>query len=350
MVLQAIMVTGEITNMRFYGSTLYFEISDGIGSLNAVMYDADKKLAKLNIEPGLNIQAKGSVKFYAKKGKITFQASYLTPAGQGGLNAAFEKRKAKLAAEGLFDDARKRPLPPYPGHIALVTANESAAMWDVVSIMKDKMPQCTITICPATVQGANCPREVVAGIHAAEAIPGVECLIVMRGGGSPEDLAGFNDEQLVRRVAACQVPVISAVGHEIDFSLCDFAADYRAPTPSAAAHHIAQPFTMKKEQLLDKLWRAGDTLDQRIAQTKDHVTDLIHDISATPNTLFKEQKSTFSQLQKRLISANPLHKLSQGYSIVRNENGSIIKSATQVGTGDTIEIQLCDETIKAMVN
>ncbi|MDA1353920.1 MAG: exodeoxyribonuclease VII large subunit [bacterium] len=350
LLLQNVMVSGEITNMRFYGSTLYFELSDGIGSINAVMFDAEKKLSKLNVGAGLKVQAKGSVKFYAKKGKITFQANYMVPDGQGDLNAAFEALKSKLAKEGLFDETRKQPLPPFPQHVAIVTAHQSAAMWDFVSIMKNRMPQCAITVCPATVQGTNSPREVVAAINAAEGIPDIECLIVMRGGGSPEDLAGFNDESIVRRVAACELPVISAVGHEIDFTLCDFAADFRAPTPSAAAHHLSQAFTLKKESLIDAIFRAGEQLELRIEDAKERTQDATLEISRAANTLFTRHADTLFQVKKRLISANPLHKLQQGYSIVRNKDGAVLRSTKDTTSGDTLSIQFSDGYVQTTVN
>jgi exodeoxyribonuclease VII large subunit len=346
---QNIFLIGEITNMKFYGSTLYFDLNDGDASMNAVMYTAKEKLGNLALKTGMAIRAKGSLKFYPKKGRINFQANFLIAEGQGNLNAAFEALKKKLSEEGLFDSDIKRPLPLYPMHIAVVTAEGSAAMWDFVSILKEKMPHTTITIINSTVQGANCPPEVIAAINTAESLPTIDCIVVMRGGGSPEDLAGFNDESLVRRVAMCQVPVISAIGHEIDFTLCDFAADFRAPTPSAAAAQLSNPFRQKKDSILQRLGAQYAQLRHKHAQHHHTVSQTMEQISRTLEYKITQYNQHLEQIKKRLITANPLHKLNQGYSIVRNAKGLILKELADCEINDTVTIQLLNGHLEAVI-
>ena len=241
---------GEISNYRPAESGhLYFTLKDASAQLRAVMWRTQARLLRFRPENGLRVIARGRVTIYDERGDLQFQAEQLEPKGAGALQIAFEQLKAKLAAEGLFDAARKKPIPLLPGRIGLVTSPQGAAVQDILNVLQRRHESVNVLIYPAQVQGDGAPSEVSAGIRYFNRHGQVDVIIVARGGGSFEDLFAFNDEGLARVVAGSAIPVISAVGHEIDFTMCDFVADLRAPTPSAAAEMVVQ----SKRELADKL-------------------------------------------------------------------------------------------------
>jgi len=241
---------GEISNYRPAESGhLYFTLKDASAQLRAVMWRTQARLLRFRPENGLRVIARGRVTIYDERGDLQFQAEHLEPKGAGALQIAFEQLKAKLAAEGLFDAARKKPIPLLPGRIGLVTSPQGAAVQDILNVLQRRHESVNVLIYPAQVQGDGAPSEVSAGVRYFNRHGQVDVIIVARGGGSFEDLFAFNDEGLARVVAGSAIPVISAVGHEIDFTMCDFVADLRAPTPSAAAEMVVQ----SKRELADKL-------------------------------------------------------------------------------------------------
>ena len=241
---------GEISNYRPAESGhLYFTLKDASAQLRAVMWRTQARLLRFRPENGLRVIARGRVTIYDERGDLQFQAEQLEPKGAGALQIAFEQLKAKLAAEGLFDAARKKPIPLLPGRIGLVTSPQGAAVQDILNVLQRRHESVNVLIYPAQVQGDGAPSEVSAGVRYFNRHGQVDVIIVARGGGSFEDLFAFNDEGLARVVAGSAIPVISAVGHEIDFTMCDFVADLRAPTPSAAAEMVVQ----SKRELADKL-------------------------------------------------------------------------------------------------
>jgi exodeoxyribonuclease VII large subunit len=237
-------VEGEISNFRAHGSGhLYFTLKDGNAQIKAVMFSSKARLLRFRPEDGMQVVLRGKVTIYEDRGDLQIAAEYLEPKGAGGLQVAFEQLKAKLEAEGLFAAARKKAIPPLPGRIGIVTSAQAAALRDILNILQRRHHSANAVIYPAQVQGDLAAGEVAAGIRYFNACQGdddrsVDVIIVGRGGGSAEDLAAFNDEALARAVAASEIPVISAVGHETDFTICDFVADLRAPTPSAAAELV----------------------------------------------------------------------------------------------------------------
>src|SRR5271169_3335262 len=228
-------VEGEISNYRPAGSGhLYFTLKDGSAQLRVVMWRTQARLLRFKPDNGLQVVARGRVTVYDGRGDLQFQAEHLEPKGAGALQVAFEQLKAKPAAEGLFDPGRKKPVPVLPRRIGVVTSPRGAAIQDMLNILRRRHESVNVLIYPAQVQGDAAATQVSAGVRYFNRHGKVDVIVIARGGGSFEDLFAFNDETLARVIAGSEVPVISAVGHETDFTICDFVADLRAPTPSAA--------------------------------------------------------------------------------------------------------------------
>ena len=237
-------VEGEISNCRLWNTGhLYFTLKDGDAQIKIVMFRSAVRYLKFKPEDGLHVVARGRLGIYEPKGEYQLVCEHLQPRGLGALQLAFERLKNKLQAEGLFDQSRKRSLPALPAKIGIVTSLDGAALRDIIKVLNRRHPTAHLVIRPARVQGEGAAAEVAAGIRAIGRIPGVDVVIVARGGGSVEDLWAFNEEPIARAIVHCPVPVISAVGHEVDFTIADFAADVRAPTPSAAAEMVVAAHT-----------------------------------------------------------------------------------------------------------
>jgi exodeoxyribonuclease VII large subunit len=255
-----IFVEGEISNHRPAESGhLYFTLKDGDGQLRVVMFRSQARLLRFKPANGMQVIARGRVTIYEARGELQLAAEYLEPKGAGALQVAFEQLKAKLAEEGLFDRERKKPLPAMPKNVGIVTSPRGAALQDMINILRRRHAGVNVLIYPAQVQGEYAAAEVAAGVKFFNRAKNVDVIVIARGGGSAEDLAAFNEEALARVIAASQIPTISAVGHETDFTIVDFVADLRAPTPSAAAelviesrHHIE----LRVSNLRDRLLRA----------------------------------------------------------------------------------------------
>jgi exodeoxyribonuclease VII large subunit len=254
-----IWVEGEISNFRPAESGhLYFTLKDDGAQMRVVMFRSQARLLRFRPEDGLQVTARGRVTIYEARGEMQLSAEYLEPKGAGALQIAFEQLKAKLAAEGLFDRDRKKPLPLLPRRIGIVTSPRGAAIQDILNILRRRHESLGILIYPAQVQGEAAAREITSGIRYFNRARNVDVILVARGGGSVEDLAAFNDEALARTAADSELPLISAIGHETDFTILDFVADLRAPTPSAAAELVVQ----SKQQLEDRL----QSLQQRLSR------------------------------------------------------------------------------------
>jgi exodeoxyribonuclease VII large subunit len=257
-----IYVEGEISNYRPAESGhLYFTLKDGSAQLRVVMWRTQARLLRFRPENGLAVIARGRATIYDERGDLQLQAEMLEPKGAGALQLAFEQLKAKLAAEGLFDAGRKKPIPTLPRCIGVVTSARGAALQDILNILRRRHESVSVLIYDARVQGESAAAEVSAGVKHFNRARNVDVIVVARGGGSFEDLFAFNDEALARTIAASKIPVISAVGHETDFTICDFVADLRAPTPSAAAELVIQ----SKHELAERLAMLRDRLRQAIS-------------------------------------------------------------------------------------
>lgn len=245
-----VFVEGEVSNYRPADSGhLYFTLKDGDAQLRMVMFRSQAKLMRFKLANGLQVIARGRVTIYEPRGELQFSAEHLEPKGAGALQIAFEQLKAKLAEEGLFDAGRKKPMPAMPKRIGIVTSPRGAVIQDMLNVLRRRHESVHILVYPAQVQGESAAAEVAAGVKYFNRAKNVDVIIIARGGGSADDLACFNDEALARAVAASKLPTISAIGHETDFTIIDFVADMRAPTPSAAAELVVE----SKKQLADRL-------------------------------------------------------------------------------------------------
>jgi len=268
-------VEGEISNFRAHDSGhLYFTLKDENSQLNAVMFRSQARLLRFRPENGMLVLVRGRITIYEDRGQLQISAEYLEPKGAGALQIAFEQLKAKLEAEGLFDSARKQPIPALPGRIGVVTSPQAAALRDILNILQRRHHTASVLIFPAQVQGEAAAAEVSAGIRYFNRARNVDVVIVARGGGSAEDLAAFNDEGLARTVAASEIPVISAVGHETDFTILDFVADLRAPTPSAAAEMVIRSRQDIEEQVQGLQQRLEKGLRYNLLIARQNLTEL----------------------------------------------------------------------------
>ena len=254
-------VEGEISNCRVWNTGhLYFTLKDGDAQIKSVMFRTSLRYLKFKPEDGLHVIARGRIGVYSPKGEYQIVCEHLEPHGRGALQLAFDQLKKKLQAEGLFDAARKRPLPALPRKIGIVTSLDGAALRDIVKVLRRRHPNAHLVIRPARVQGEDAAPEIIQGLRAIVRVPGVDVVIAARGGGSAEDLWAFNEERVARAIATCPVPVISAVGHEVDFTIADFVADLRAPTPSAAAEMVVaakEEFCGRIDRLRSRLHAAA---------------------------------------------------------------------------------------------
>ncbi len=251
-------VEGEISNLRIPDSGhLYFTLKEESAQIRVVMFRSSAKLLRFRPENGLHVTVRGRITVYEDRGELQISAEFMEPQGAGALQLAFEQLKARLEAEGLFDPARRKPIPPLPLRIGVITSTQGAALRDVLNILARRHHSASVLIYPAQVQGESAPIEVTAGVQHFNRTRTVEVIIIARGGGSAEDLAAFNHEGLARAVAASKIPIISAIGHETDFTIVDFVADLRAPTPSAAAELVIRS-RQEIEGNADDLYRRLD--------------------------------------------------------------------------------------------
>jgi len=288
-------VEGEISNYRPAGSGhLYFTLKDGSAQLRVVMWRTQARLLRFKPDNGLAVIARGRVTIYDERGDLQFQAEYLEPKGAGALQIAFEQLKAKLTAEGLFDSGRKKPIPSFPRRIGVVTSPYGAAIQDMLNVLRRRHESVNVLIYPAQVQGDAAASEVSAGVRYFNRHGKVDVIVVARGGGSFEDLFAFNDENLARVIAASKVPVISAVGHETDFTISDFVADLRAPTPSAAAELVMR----SKRDLADKL----SGLRKRVAQAVNYKLLRAHNAltQVARHAAFARMQDSIARRQQRV--------------------------------------------------
>ncbi len=297
-------VEGEISNFRPAESGhLYFTLKDGEAQIRIVMFRSQARLLRFRPENGMQIIARGRVTIYDARGELQLSAEFLEPVGAGALQLAFEQLKNKLAKEGLFDPERRKPIPQLPRCIGIVTSPRGAALHDMLNILARRHESVSILIYPAQVQGEAAPAEVAAGVRYFNRSKSVDVVVIARGGGSVEDLAAFNDEALARVVAASQLPVISAVGHETDFTICDFVADLRAPTPSAAAELVVESKHRLSEHLAHLQQRMGRATRYNLSVLRNQLTELTqHGAFNRIEELLGRREQRLDELTFRLAS------------------------------------------------
>lgn len=372
-VLSAVTIRGEISNFKAHSSGhLYFTLKDEGAEIAAVMFRGD--VARMNFRPadGMRVLVYGSVDVYEKSGRYQVYVRTMLADGVGAMTLAYERLKKKLAAEGLFDESRKRPIPRFPSCVGVITAPTGAAVRDILNITGRRYPQAKILLYPSLVQGADAPAMLCAGLACLNALGECDVIILGRGGGSLEDLWAFNDEALARAVAASQIPVISAVGHETDFTLCDFVADLRAPTPSAAAE-IAVPdrgeLLARLEQTQTVLRRNADkrvstvrqsllqksrTLellspDQRLARMRQQLTHHAEMLNRTVDRVLEREQVRLQGSLERLNALNPLAVLQRGYAAMKDADGRCIGSVRDLGEKQQVTLLLRDGSAQAEI-
>jgi exodeoxyribonuclease VII large subunit len=370
--LSGVWLRGEASNVTRHGSGhLYFTLKDDEGQMRCSMWRPDAVRLRFPVENGAQYLAYGKVTLWEKRGELQFVAEHLEPDGRGALHVAYERLKARLQDEGLFEEGRKKPLPYIPRRVGLLTSPTGAALHDMIRILRERHPRLDLVLIPALVQGDMAPESICEGIRAACCIPNLDVLIVGRGGGSLEDLWAFNDERVVRAVADCGVPIVSAVGHETDFTLTDFAADLRAPTPTAAAGAVAPPAEELREQVLDLIDSAAYLMRRRLSEEHRKVRQcldraaFVHPlvrtarhrkevdalvarlgVAAKDRLLAHRQRAAGAVGQLNALS--PLGVLARGYALVQS-GGRILPSATQVLPGQSVQVRLKDGELECKV-
>ena len=367
-----IWVEGEISNLATPRSGhVYFTLKDEAAQLRAVIFKSAARLVRFELENGMQVLLRGSLSVYEARGEYQLIVSRAEPRGAGALQAAFEQLKRRLEAEGLFDPAHKRPIPLLPKKIGVVTSPTGAAIRDILNIVNRRFANVHVLIAPARVQGADAPAEIVRAIEMLNRLPDVDALIVGRGGGSLEDLWAFNEECVARAIFASRIPVISAVGHEIDFTIADFVADLRAPTPSAAAELVvrnkadlaqtldAQHARLKQamRHLLDRSRAAAAHAARRLSdprrrlnELQQRVDDLAQRLARTMrHALERKQAQRDTQIAK-LDALSPLAVLAKGYAICRNAATlRPVKRAADANVGDGLLVRMFDGELRCEV-
>jgi exodeoxyribonuclease VII large subunit len=391
----AVWVEGEISNFYLHGSGhAYFTLKDADAQLRAVLFRTRMRRVKFEPTDGLHVLAFGAIEVYRQRGEISLVVELLEPKGLGALQLAFEQLKTRLAAEGLFDQARKRELPRFPRRIGIATSPTGAAIQDMLRVIGRRFGELNIVISPCKVQGDGAAEEIAQAIRDLNALGDVDVIIVGRGGGSIEDLAAFNEEVVARAIAGSKVPLVSAVGHEVDFTIADFVADLRAPTPSAAAELVVR----EKQAVVDALAQLRARLERSAARPlrdlerrvdeltvrlrrglRGEVSHARHRVAlaaralraADPVARVRSDRHRLEGLESRLIasftrrcdlarsglraavarldSLSPLAVLGRGYSLTRARTGEFVRRASQVKPGDDVQVLLQQGSLEARV-
>lgn len=372
--LSFISVRGELSNFKCHFSSghWYFTLKDNDASVRCIMFSASAKRVKFFPEDGMSVSVKGRVSLYEKDGQYQFYVEEMSILGAGDIAFEFFKLKEQLQKEGLFDAESKRPIEKFPKRIAVVTSGSGAAAEDIKNVMSRRYPRCEIVMCPVSVQGSGAAKQIIDVLDRIYLLDGIDTVIIGRGGGSAEDLLPFNDEALVRKVYESPFPVISAVGHETDFTLCDFAADLRAPTPSAAAE-LAVPDGQKlmldikkyRDEVITQMsMKLGmlnlsfDSLsvklkfnnpDKKIERLSDKIFSLKQLCVSKAQQNHKNKAVAFSENALKLDALNPMKVLLRGYSVAQ-ANGVVIKSVDQTSVGEDITVTFSDGSAECTVN
>ena len=371
--LNQVAVRGEISNYKQYPSGHhYFTLKDEGAALKCVMFKGNAMRLRFRPENGMKVIAMGKVSVYPRDGAYQLYCTAMAMDGVGDLYAAFEQLKKKLAAQGLFDPAHKQPLPKYPGTIGIITSSAGAAVHDMLRILRKRYPLTQVKLLPVRVQGVEAPGEIAAGIRYANHYQLADLLIVGRGGGSIEDLWAFNDERVAHAIYESKIPVISAVGHEPDVTISDYVADLRAATPSNAAE-LAVPDRDALSQNLDSICSAmAAALNRQLKSSRQHLQVLSQsptlrsptgyleqkgrELELLKNRMISAQKNFISRKNQRYIAAvskldamSPLKVLSRGYAMAQTQEGSVVRSVSQVELGERITVSLSDGTLSATV-
>ena len=365
-------VSGEISNLtRAASGHWYFSLKDAGAQVRCVMFRGRNSYLDWTPKEGDKVEARALVTLYEARGDFQLTIEFLQRAGAGALFEAFEKLKAKLQQEGLFDAAFKQKIPTHPKQIGIVTSPDAAALHDVLTTLRRRMPSIPVVIYPTPVQGKGAAGQIAKAIDTAHERNECDVLIICRGGGSMEDLWQFNEELVARAIANCRIPTISGVGHETDFTICDFVADTRAATPTAAAelaspsreslfnkltqlsfqlNKTSQDNLRQRAQMLDYLARRLVSPGQQIAQQKQQLAQLAHRLGLNIKQQLQRQQNNLNQIEQNLHHLNPQAVLTRGYAFAQTKDGKIINSSAQIKAGETINLTFGVGEVEAVVS
>lgn len=372
-ILKDIWVSGEISNfMRPSSGHVYFTLKDENAALKCVIWKVNAMRLRMTLNDGMAVEAHGYISIYEPRGEYQLYVDALRLAGEGLLYQEFLRLKTRLEAEGLFDADRKHPIPARPARIGIITSPTGAALQDMLNTLRRRYPLAEVIIAPASVQGDQAPGEIIAALEFLNREIKPDVILLARGGGSLEDLWAFNDEEVVRAVAASEIPIISGVGHETDFTLADFASDLRAPTPTAAAELAVPDIAELRIDLQELHVSLQDALETQIASLEQSLSSLNARLSqASPSWLIANNRqrldelgsrimtgmdhrlalsaSTLESISARLNSLNPLAVVQRGYAIVRKDDGNLICRIDQAQPDSSITVQVSDGSFGAKV-
>ena len=371
--LRNVWLRGEISNLsRPASGHLYFSLKDAGASLKCVMWRSSVEFLGWQPEHGAQVLARGRISVYPQGGVYQLYVDELHPAGVGDLHAQFEELRERLRAEGLFELERKRPLPPFPRMLGVVTSPQAAALRDVLQVLRRRWPLVKVLLAPTLVQGDMAPPQIVAALRALDARDDVDLILLVRGGGSLEELWAFNDEGVARAIAACRHPVVCGVGHETDFTIADFAADVRASTPTAAAElavpdqadlrrRVRAHAVQVEEQVLRRLAEARQSLERegrslarlsprgRIEAERQRLDELSRRASQALLHSLALRRAALGRARAQMLALSPQATLERGYAIVRREDtGVVVRSVQQAQAGDDLRIQVQDGELTAV--
>lgn len=365
-------VQGEISNFKQHSSGhLYFTLKDENCQIQAVMWRNRAATLFFTPQDGMKVVARGKITVYEVRGSYQIDVAQLQPLGVGELQLAFERLKQRLAAEGLFDEEHKKPLPAYPERIGIVTSPTGAAIRDIINIISRRFPAVELILYPVKVQGVGAAEEIVEAIKDFNKLGTIDVMIVGRGGGSLEDLWSFNEEIVARAIYESKIPIVSAVGHEIDFTIADFVADLRAPTPSAAAELVVPDMKDTVDILRNFCYTSEQLVHRKLTAEKDTITSLLRSYAFNrPMDLVRQFSQQLDELrrlltqmathtiailqerhyalQKRIASLNPAAVLERGYALV-HRNGTIVQRAAYLQPFDPVRIQFHDGEVRAEI-
>lgn len=373
--LSKVFVNGEVSNFtnHYRSGHLYLSLKDDKCVIKAVMFASQASRLRFVPQDGMKVLVRGRVSVYEQSGQYQLYIEDMQPDGLGALNLAYEQLKEKLAAEGLFDTSRKQPLPMFPTRVGVITSPTGAVIHDIQQVLERRYPLAELILCPVKVQGEGAAEQVVEAIELFNKKQGADVLIVGRGGGSMEDLWAFNEEKVARAVAASSIPIISAVGHETDVTICDFVADIRAATPSAAAELAVPDQAELKDALrsyqftLQQLMKAQlrSLYDQvrhlvshksfqmpqtRVAMETMKLDHFVEQLTAAMKRKTVDEKHLLSKLSGQLHSLSPLQVLARGYTMAQDKEKQIICHTADIKAGDSLTVRMIDGTLDCTVN
>lgn len=364
-------ITGEISNFHHHGSGhMYFTLKDRQSEIRCIFFKGFNQYLRFKPEEGMQIIASGPISLYEKRGQYQLSVRHMEPAGVGTLYLAFEALKKKLQLEGLFEGVHKQPIPKYPKKVGLITSGSGAALQDMIQVLGRRAPHIALIVHPTKVQGLGAAEDIVAGIQTLQEIQDIDVIIAGRGGGSLEDLWAFNEEKVARAIFSCPIPIISAVGHEVDIAISDLVADLRAPTPSAAAElvsvttqdivdygfQLVQTIETKVRDQLNQQWQECDGFENRlmmqnpsnrIQRKQESLHKISHQMEFAVQSTISTLKSQIEGIENHLHSLNPMAILDRGFSIVTSKEGDIIRSNEDIQSGELFDVRTGDGQFEA---